>query len=428
MKRARNIWIGIMLSFVMLAECSLGVYATTQGELQQRINSSQNELNRLDEQISELEEQQEILDEEIDDMNAELINLYASIDVLQDEILVKENEISVKQTEIDEAQAEYEKAKAEEEKQYNAMKKRIQFLYENSSESYAELLLSSKSMGDLLDRTEYIEDIYAYDRMMLTTYADLKQAVADLQARLATEQYALENEKAGLEEDKADLLAQQEYLNQLIAQKKAASDSYEEEIAAARETAKTYKAQIAEDNKKLKEMQEEERRRLAEEAAKKAAEEAAKNGVNSTSVTTAEMNVSASATNAEKIAAAQAVVSASSGAELGKQIAIYACQYIGNPYVLGGTSLTNGTDCSGFTFRVYANFGYKLPRTSFLQRSAGTEVPSLDQAQPGDLICYEGHVAMYMGSGKIVHASSQKTGIKVSNATYKPIITIRRII
>ena len=156
--------------------------------------------------------------------------------------------------------------------------------------------------------------------------------------------------------------------------------------------------------------------------------EAAKNGANSTSVTTAEMNVSASATNAEKIAAAQAVVSASSGAELGKQIAIYACQYIGNPYVLGGTSLTNGTDCSGFTFRVYANFGYKLPRTSFLQRSAGTEVPSLDQAQPGDLICYEGHVAMYMGSGKIVHASSQKTGIKVSNATYKPIITIRRII
>ncbi len=428
MKRARNIWIGIVLSFVMLAESSLGVYATTQGELQQRINSSQNELNRLDEQISELEEQQEILDEEIDDMNAELINLYASIDVLQDEILVKENEISVKQAEIDEAKTEYEKAKAEEEKQYNAMKKRIQFLYENSSESYAELLLSSKSMGDLLDRTEYIEDIYAYDRMMLTTYADLKQAVADLQARLATEQYALETEKAGLEEDKADLLAQQEYLNQLIAQKKAASESYEAEIAAARETAKTYKAQIAEDNKKLKEMQEEERRRLAEEAARKAAEEAAKNGTATTSVTTAEMNVSASASNAEKIAAAQAVVTASAGADLGKQIAFYACQFIGNPYLLGGTSLTNGTDCSGFTFRVYANFGYKLPRTSFLQRSAGTEVPSLDQAQPGDLICYEGHVAMYMGSGKIVHASSQKTGIKVSNATYKPIITIRRII
>ncbi len=429
MKRARNIWIGILLGFCLLAENSLGVYATTQGELQQRINSSQNELNRLDEQISELEEQQEILDEEIDDMNAELINLYASIDVLQDEILVKENEISVKQAEIDEAKTEYEKAKAEEEKQYNAMKKRIQFLYENSSESYAELLLSSKSMGDLLDRTEYIEDIYAYDRMMLTTYADLKQAVADLQARLATEQYALETEKAGLEEDKADLLAQQEYLNQLIAQKKAASESYEAEIAAARETAKTYKAQIAEDNKKLKEMQEEERRRLAEEAARKAAEEAAKNNATaSNSGTTAEVTVSASATNAEKIAAAQAVVSASSGAELGKQIAIYACQYIGNPYVLGGTSLTNGTDCSGFTFRVYANFGYKLPRTSFLQRSAGTEVPSLDQAQPGDLICYEGHVAMYMGSGKIVHASSQKTGIKVSNATYKPIITIRRII
>ncbi len=113
---------------------------------------------------------------------------------------------------------------------------------------------------------------------------------------------------------------------------------------------------------------------------------------------------------------------------MGQRIAQFALQFTGRPHVYGRSSLTNGTDCSGFTFRVYANFGYKLPRTSFLQRSAGTEVPSLDQAQPGDLICYEGHVAMYIGSGKIVHASSQKTGIKVSNATYKPIITIRRII
>ena len=441
MRKIRKILMGIGLSLVMLTETSLGVYATTQGELQQRIDSSQNELNRLDEQISELQEKQDLLEEELDDMNAELINLYTSIDVLQDEILATESDISAKQSEIalkegeiEEAQAEYDRAKAEEDKQYAAMKKRIQFLYESGSSSYAELLLSSKSMGDLLDRTEYIEDIYAYDRKMLQSYRDLKEEVANLQVRLETEHFALENEKAGLEsvkaqleEDKADLLAQQDYLNTLIAQKKATSNNYEAEIASARETAKTYKNQIAADNKRLKEMQEEERKRLEEEA-RKATQEATGNTQNSTSSGSSVTTAPANASNAEKIAAAQAVVAASSGSDLGKQIAIYACQFIGNPYVLGGTSLTNGTDCSGFTFRIYANFGYKLPRTSYLQRSAGTEVPSLDQAQPGDLICYEGHVAMYMGSGKIVHASSQKTGIKTSNATYKPIITIRRII
>ncbi|MGN0325167.1 MAG: C40 family peptidase, partial [Lachnospiraceae bacterium] len=112
---------------------------------------------------------------------------------------------------------------------------------------------------------------------------------------------------------------------------------------------------------------------------------------------------------------------------LGQAVVDYACQFIGNPYVPGGTSLTEGADCSGFVFSVYKEFGYTVPRTSYSLRSAGTEV-AYEDAQPGDIICYPGHVAIYIGNGLIVHASSIKTGIKISNANYRGILAVRRLI
>lgn len=115
------------------------------------------------------------------------------------------------------------------------------------------------------------------------------------------------------------------------------------------------------------------------------------------------------------------------GSGLGSAVANYGLQFVGNPYVYGGTSLTNGTDCSGFTMGVYRNFGVSLPHSSGAQRSCGYGVGSLAEAQPGDLICYSGHVAIYIGGGQIVHASTAATGIKVSNASYRSILAIRRI-
>ena len=111
----------------------------------------------------------------------------------------------------------------------------------------------------------------------------------------------------------------------------------------------------------------------------------------------------------------------------GQAVVDYACQFIGNPYVWGGTSLTNGADCSGFVQSVYAHFGVNLPRTSSEMRSAGRGV-SYSEALPGDIICYDGHVGIYMGDGQIVNAINSRKGIGILPATYKGILTVRRLL
>lgn len=140
----------------------------------------------------------------------------------------------------------------------------------------------------------------------------------------------------------------------------------------------------------------EEARIAAEEAAKKAAEEA-------------------------RIAAEKAARE-----KKGIDVVAYAKQFLGNPYVYGGTSLTNGTDCSGFVKGVYAHFGIGLPRTSYAMRSVGYEV-SYSEILPGDIVCYPGHVGIYAGNGQIVNAIDESRGIGMSNAKYNDIITIRRM-
>lgn len=116
-----------------------------------------------------------------------------------------------------------------------------------------------------------------------------------------------------------------------------------------------------------------------------------------------------------------------SGSASGQAVVDFAMQFVGNPYVYGGTSLTNGADCSGFVMSVYSNFGVSLPHSSAADRNVGATVNGIENAQPGDIICYSGHVGIYAGNGQIVHASTSKTGIIVSNATYRSILSIRRI-
>ena len=126
-------------------------------------------------------------------------------------------------------------------------------------------------------------------------------------------------------------------------------------------------------------------------------------------------------------AAARAQEEAAAKAGTGQAIVDYACQFIGNPYVWGGTSLTNGADCSGFVQSVFAHFGISLPRTTWDMENVGTPV-SYDQAIPGDIILYNGHVGIYMGNGKIVNAINSSKGIGALSATYANIVTVRRVL
>ena len=144
--------------------------------------------------------------------------------------------------------------------------------------------------------------------------------------------------------------------------------------------------------------------------------------------TVAEEQARLAAEEAARIAEEQAKVVAAKEAsrQKGVDIVDYAKQFIGNPYVYGGTSLTRGTDCSGFVMGVYRHFGVELPRTSYSMRKVGRAV-SYSEIQPGDIVCYSGHVGIYAGNGKIVNAIDEQRGINLSNATYKKIITIRRI-
>ncbi len=176
------------------------------------------------------------------------------------------------------------------------------------------------------------------------------------------------------------------------------------------------------------ESREEEEARLAKEArAREEARAAAAATEASRAQRQAEAQEQKSEANQVTIDAARTTAASSAGSEMGKAVINYATQFVGNPYVYGGSSLTNGTDCSGFVMSVYSNFGVSLPHSSSALRSKGYDVGGLENAQPGDIVCYSGHVGLYVGNGQIVHASTSRTGIIVSSATYRNILTVRRI-
>ncbi len=387
-------------------------------ELQESQRQHQSQLDAVQGDISDLEDEQSIIDEELADVNAELVNLMTGISLLEDQIMETEAQIVIKTEELEAAKEAYAEAVDREKAEYEAMKVRIRYMYERGDSSYLNIFMGAASFGDMLTRAEYIEQLYEYDRRLLTQYQETTKLVAELRDQVDAEKQSLEETEASLQADKQELVVEQGELNSVKNRLKAESDAYEDKIREAEARAAQFKQQIAAENAEIKRLKEEERKRLQAEAEARAAAEAAARRE------AQQNNPAASAASGR---AAQAIQS-SSGSDLGKKIASYGCQFVGNPYVAGGTSLTNGADCSGFTWRIYADFGYSIPRNSTGQRSAGTAVGSLAEAQPGDIICYPGHVGLYIGNGLIVHASTERTGIKISNAQYRGISAIRRII
>ena len=286
-------------------------------------------------------------------------------------------------------------------------------------------------MQDMLNKADYIEKMHEYDKKMFTNYKIARQNVEDLKENLEIEESELEEAQEGLQEE-------MDSVEEARAELEAISEDYAVQISKARQQAEVYKSQIKQRNAQIKQIEaeeerkrkeEEERRRKEEEERRRKEEEAKKNSEknnnnnnsnNSNSSTTTETKTPTASVDTSSIMAAN-------GSAKGKEIASYACGFVGNPYVAGGTSLTNGADCSGFTQAVFKAYGYSLPRNSTSQRSVGREV-SYAEAEPGDIICYPGHVAIYIGNGKIVHASSAKTGIKISNALYRDILCVRRVV
>lgn len=376
----------------------LTVSATTMSELEDKIQTHQNELNEITSKIDTLTDAKDLAQEKIDDLNSEIFNTMTSITMKEEEIEEKEGELADKQVAIDLTMQEYEAAKALEENQHANMVARARTLYKQSETSYISLLLEGGSFSDALNRIDFAEKIYEYDKNKKEEYEATKNQAQELWDILEREKAQLEADKAHLQNDRAILEDLKEKLNIDLEKKKQESANYDAEIKKMKQDAAAATKLLQQEQRQLKQLQD----------AQKKTNTAAISGNYATTDYTS-------------------VIDNASGSDAGKNVAKYACQYIGNPYVMGGTSLTNGADCSGFTMRVYSDFGYTLPRTSYQQRSAGAGV-SYDEAQPGDLICYDGHVAIYIGGGLIVHASSKTTGIKVSRATYQTILAVRRIL
>lgn len=399
-------------------------------EAKEERDKTQQELNEVNASIEELSEEMESVEEELDEVSSALVQVLAELEVLKQDIADKE-------TEIAQAELDYNAAVETEKAQYEAMKVRIQYLYESGNTNLISIYMESGNLTDALNKADYIEELYSYDRKMLGEYQNTVYEVNVLHEELISQKDELVALQTDYEEE-------QEYMEEVMSELQEVADDYETQIADARSKANEYSAKIKSQNAEIKRMEqekkkaeeearrkaEEEARRKAEEEARRRAEEealasaAARENAEAQVATTEETGIVVTTNNATYDVSS---IYSTSGSDLGKNIAAFACQFIGNPYVPGGTSLTNGADCSGFVFSVYKEFGYKVPRTSSSLRSAGTEV-AYSEAQPGDVVCYPGHVAIYIGNGMIVHASTQKTGIKISRAEYRNILCVRRII
>ena len=408
MHRKKHMWkmrlVAAGLVAILGISCFQSASASALSKAKNKKSEAQTALDNANADIENIQSQQQELQSQIDALDADLVNIIMNLDIL-------EGELSDKQTELDNVTAQLAQAQEDEQNQYDAMKKRIVYMYENGDDSYIEALVGATDFSDLLNRLEYAQQIYDYDRNLLTQYQETVQQVADLKSQVETE-------KAELEEVQQSYQEQQASYESMIAEKQSQMSDFDTQLASAQSLAAQYKATVDEQNEIIRQ----------EQAAAAAA--AAQNN-NKGNITTTANNNNGSNTGGDSTTGGSTggggLNPPFSTSVSGSDVVSYACQFIGNPYVWGGESLTNGADCSGFIKSVYANFGISLPHSSVALQRAGSEV-SYENAQPGDIVCYAGHVAIYMGGGQIVHASSPSTGIKTGSATYRSIISVRRVL
>lgn len=411
--------IALGLALVIIPGAARPVQAVTLTEIQkqkeeaqQEKKNTQKQLESVQAEINSIKEERESAEAEIEEIDAELVDVLLSIDIL-------DQDIANKKVQVEEAQKQLEEAVAKEESQQLAMKRRIKFMYEKGETSYLSLLLASASLAEAVNKQDYTEKLYSYDRTLLEEYQNTRHEVAH-------KKESLETELSELEEIEQDFTEQKESLQSMIDERQEVLDNFDEKLSNAKNKANDYKAQINEQAKQIKQIEQAENAVKAAEIAKKQAEENAKRRAEEEARRKAQEENGEE--NQESVSEAYTPEPASPGdSSKGQEIANYACQFVGNPYVAGGTSLTEGCDCSGFTSSVFSHFGISLPRSSYAQSAAGRAV-SFAEIQPGDILYYGGHVAIYIGNNQIVHASTAATGIKISNASYRTVITIRRFV
>ena len=443
-KRILCLTLGLMLTISQAVPAGA---ASRKDQLKQDKAAAQSQLAAQESKINNLEDQKQTLSAEIDQLDSDLVNIMVEIEIL-------DGELSDKEAQIEQTKADLAVAEENKQKQYEAMKKRIQYLYEKGGDdAWAQMLFQASDFTSLLNHAEYVQQMYDSDRNSLEEFKETVQQVKDLGDQL-------DSEKAELEEMNQEYQNRQVSMQTQLEEKKVTSSDYDAQIAQAQNQAAQYTELIRQQNAEIQKIEEEEKK-AAEEAARKAAEEAAKKAAaeeaakkaaeaskkssstsgsntaaSSGSSTSSKNNTSGSSSSAatsKDNGSSSSGSSGSSGSSVsynptGQSVVNYACQFVGNPYVWGGTSLTNGADCSGFIMSIYAKFGVSLPHSSGAMAGCGRGV-SYSEAMPGDIICYAGHVAIYMGGGQIVHASNEKDGIKISgNAAYRPIVAVRRVL